>query len=201
MNDIAFKTKFGGYQKQEVDEYIANLRNSMEASVSSYEEKIDELKNNLKMMTHELETTKKDYAVLEVDYDLVCQKMQLVADQSDNIEKLMRENEQLKQHIEENENFVMLAAELKMKNTVLLQNIEQCTADAVQYSDQIKLLEDTIYTNSQKSTENDRRSKVAVAELNAQLEMKEEKHRSELAHLSLLADKLSESIAVFYKKN
>ena len=54
---------------------MANLHNTMQSSSASYEEKTDQLKNNLKMVTKEMETVKSNYAALEQENQNLAAKL------------------------------------------------------------------------------------------------------------------------------
>ena len=194
---VTFKTKFLGYEKKDVDEYLANLHNTMQSSSASYEEKTDQLKNNLKMVTKEVETVKSNYAALEQENQNLAAKLELVEDQSANIERLMLENENMKKQIEENENYVSIAAEMKAKNVFLESRLQQYQLAEEQLTLKQKELENTMYQKEQAAKESTYQYKSEIAELNAKMQLVGERHQNELAKLREMLLDIDEKIKVF----
>ena len=194
---VTFKTKFLGYEKKDVDEYLANLHNTMQSSSASYEEKTDQLKNNLKMVTKEMETVKSNYAALEQENQNLAAKLELVEDQSANIERLMLENENMKKQIEENENYVSIAAEMKAKNVFLESRLQQYQLEEEQLTLKQKELENTMYQKEQAAKENTYQYKSEIAELNTKMQLVGERHQNELTKLREMLLDIDEKIKVF----
>ncbi len=194
---VTFKTKFLGYEKKDVDEYLANLHNTMQSSSASYEEKTDQLKNNLKMVTKEMETVKSNYAALEQENQNLAAKLELVEDQSANIERLMLENENMKKQIEENENYVSIAAEMKAKNVFLESRLQQYQLAEEQLTLKQKELENTMYQKEQAAKENTYQYKSEIAELNTKMQLVGERHQNELTKLREMLLDIDEKIKVF----
>mgnify|MGYP002541654243 FL=1 len=194
---VTFKTKFLGYEKKDVDEYLANLHNTMQSSSASYEEKTDQLKNNLKMVTKEMETVKSNYAALEQENQNLAAKLELVEDQSANIERLMLENENMKKQIEENENYVSIAAEMKAKNVFLESRLQQYQLVEEQLTLKQKELENTMYQKEQAAKENTYQYKSEIAELNTKMQLVGERHQNELTKLREMLLDIDEKIKVF----
>lgn len=194
---VTFKTKLAGYEKKDVDEYLANLHNTMQASAASYEEKTDQLKNNLKMVTKELETAKSHCAALEQENQNLTAKLELVEDQSANIERLMLENEDMKKQIEENENYISIAAEMKAKNAFLETRLQQYQSNEEQLTLKQKELENTIYQNAQAAKESTYQYKSEIAELKTKIQIAEERHQNELSKLREMLSDIDEKIKVF----
>lgn len=194
---VTFKTKFLGYEKKDVDEYLANLHNTMQSSSASYEEKTDQLKNNLKMVTKEMETVKSNYAALEQENQNLAAKLELVEDQSANIERLMLENENMKKQIEENENYVSIAAEMKAKNVFLESRLQQYQLAEEQLTLKQKELENTMYQKEQAAKENTYQYKSEIAELNTKMQLVGDRHQNELTKLREMLLDIDEKIKVF----
>ena len=194
---VTFKTKLLGYEKKDVDEYLANLHNTMQSSSASYEEKTDQLKNNLKMVTKELETAKNNYATLEQENQRLAAKLELVEDQSANIERLMLENENMKKQIEENENYVSIAAEMKAKNTFLESRLQQYQLAEEQLTLKQKELENMMYQKEQAAKESTYQYKTEIAELNTKMQLTGERHQNELAKLRKMLLDIDEKIKAF----
>lgn len=194
---VTFKTKFLGYEKKDVDEYLANLHNTMQSSSASYEEKTDQLKNNLKMVTKEMETVKSNYAALEQENQNLAAKLELVEDQSANIERLMLENENMKKQIEENENYVSIAAEMKAKNVFLESRLQQYQLAEEQLTLKQKELENTMYQKEQAAKENTYQYKSEIAELNTKMQLVGERHQNELTKLREMLLDIDEKIKAF----
>ena len=194
---VTFKTKFLGYEKKDVDEYLANLHNTMQSSSASYEEKTDQLKNNLKMVTKEMETVKSNYVALEQENQNLAAKLELVEDQSANIERLMLENENMKKQIEENENYVSIAAEMKAKNVFLESRLQQYQLAEEQLTLKQKELENTMYQKEQAAKENTYQYKSEIAELNTKMQLVGERHQNELTKLREMLLDIDEKIKVF----
>ena len=169
----------------------------MQSSSASYEEKTDQLKNNLKMVTKEMETVKSNYAALEQENQNLAAKLELVEDQSANIERLMLENENMKKQIEENENYVSIAAEMKAKNVFLESRLQQYQLAEEQLTLKQKELENTMYQKEQAAKENTYQYKSEIAELNTKMQLVGERHQNELTKLREMLLDIDEKIKVF----
>ena len=176
---------------------MSNLHNTMQSSSASYEEKTDQLKNNLKMVTKEMETVKSNYAALEQENQNLAAKLELVEDQSANIERLMLENENMKKQIEENENYVSIAAEMKAKNVFLESRLQQYQLAEEQLTLKQKELENMMYQKEQAAKESTYQYKSEIAELNAKMQLVGERHQNELAKLREMLLDIDEKIKAF----
>ena len=118
-------------------------------------------------------------------------------DQSANIERLMLENENMKKQIEENENYVSIAAEMKAKNVFLESRLQQYQLAEEQLTLKQKELENMMYQKEQAAKESTYQYKSEIAELNAKMQLVGERHQNELAKLREMLLDIDEKIKAF----
>lgn len=199
--DYMFKTKVAGYDKKDVDDFIRELKNSTNISILSYKEKIEELQNNLKMTTKELEKANQKIIDITKSYDEACVKIKNVQDQSDNIERLMLENTDMKKMLEENENYIKTSAELKVRNAELEYKISQYENTEAELNAKQNELETKVYKLNSELKREDYKYKTDTSSLNVKIEMAEERRLSELSKINVMLKEIEKTIEMFNNKS
>ena len=194
QNTTDFKTFLGGYRKKEVDHYISNLNATLKSSISSYEEKIESLKNYSKMTAKELEDANNFALSLQERYQEAQEKLKTTEDHSAYYEQLREENEQLKEQLQTNENYLTLAEERKAKNDILEEQNISLEQRKNQLETKIKELENEAYQYKLQIGEGQRQLKVTLAQAQAEIEMTNKHHLCEVNKITQRVKGLQEEL-------
>ncbi|MEA4831289.1 hypothetical protein SDC9_103704 [bioreactor metagenome] len=189
-----FRTVINGYSKKEVDDYVTDSERKFEASVSSYEDKIEQMRVSSIMSSHEVESLKKELAAQKESFDKLSNDFKSLNNEKENISGIKSENKRLTERIDEYET-------LEAENAKLIAQNDQLKTAADEYNEmkfaieaKTSELERSVYTLQQKLSESEHSRKIEIAKIKADYSLAEEKKLSEIKYLKTLMDKINSTL-------